>query len=198
MNNVSLTYFVDFVLKSGTPKLTVVRDFKNRDAYDPQTDFYKPLREKLVESCRSGQPTSNLETWAGTVHEKKKASYLAVVAGLKKFIGRKQYTWFDPPKQNHAIGALTLNVNPELGLDIHGVHHVVKVYLKDDPPLTKPRIQIILHVMEQALTDPSTPRTFAVLDARKGRLHTSGPQPTGIAALLAGEAAAFATMFAQV
>lgn len=30
MKNVSLTYFVDFVLKSGTPKLTVVQNFKRR------------------------------------------------------------------------------------------------------------------------------------------------------------------------
>lgn len=37
MKNVSLTYFVDFVLKAGTPKLTVVQGFKQRGEYDPAT-----------------------------------------------------------------------------------------------------------------------------------------------------------------
>jgi hypothetical protein len=37
--NVPLAYFVDFVLKAGTPKLTVVRSFKNREEHDPQGGF---------------------------------------------------------------------------------------------------------------------------------------------------------------
>jgi hypothetical protein len=52
--------------------------------------------------------------------------------------------------------------------------------------------------MGQALPDPATPRTFAVLDARKGKLHTIGAAPRGIAALLEGEAVSFATMFAKL
>jgi hypothetical protein len=41
MIDVSLTEFVDFVSKTGTPKLTVVRNVKKRHAeeYDPQTDL---------------------------------------------------------------------------------------------------------------------------------------------------------------
>ena len=47
MIQISLTEFVDFVAKSGTPKLTVVRTVKDRHAvgYDPKTDFDKPLRD---------------------------------------------------------------------------------------------------------------------------------------------------------
>jgi hypothetical protein len=195
MDNVSLTYFVDFVLKAGTPKLTVVKEFKGRDEYDPQTDFYKPLREKLVEVFRTGASVSSMEAWAASVHEKKRAAYLAVVAGLKKFVGRRDYEWFDPPRENFTLGSITLNVNPELGLKVEGVPHVIKVYLKDDPPLVKNRVQLILHVLEQALSRKSKGKTFAVLDARKGRLHPIGSSPAGIDALLTGEAAAFKAMY---
>lgn len=197
MENVSLTYFLDFVLKAGTPKLTVVEDFKNRDKYDPRADFYKALREKLVDVQQSGGRVADLETWARGVHDRKQASYLAIVAGYKKFAGKRSFRWFDPPKANHVVGPLTINVNPELGLEIHGVPHVIKLHLKEDA-LSKPRAQIVLHLLEQALAAPATPRTFAVLDARKGKLHTIGAPPRGIGALLAGEAASFATMFASL
>jgi hypothetical protein len=99
MDNLSLTYFVDFVLKAGTPKITVVREFKGREEYDPQTDFYKALREKMVATFSSGGRIGEMEKWAGAVHEKKRPSYVAVVAGLKKFMGSKSYTWFDPPER---------------------------------------------------------------------------------------------------
>ncbi len=46
-NRVSLTTFVDFVSKSGTPKITVVRRFKRGDAYRPAFDFYKPVRDAM-------------------------------------------------------------------------------------------------------------------------------------------------------
>jgi hypothetical protein len=195
MENVSLTYFVDFVLKAGTPKLTVVKEFKGRDDYDPQTDFYKSLREKLVEVFKTGGPIGSMEAWAAGVHEKKRAAYLAVVAGLKKFVGRQGYEWFEPPRENFALGPIMLNVNPELGLVVKGVPHIIKVYLKDDPPLVKNRAQLILHVLQQALSKSSDGKTFAVLDARKGRLHPIGASPPGINALLTGEAAAFKTMY---
>lgn len=195
MNNVSLTYFVDFVLKAGTPKITVVKEFKGRDEYDPQTDFYKSLREKTVEVFKSGGSVGAMESWAGGVHEKKRAAYLAVVAGLKKFVGRREYEWFDPPRENFTLGSITLNVNPELGLKIEGVPHVIKLYLKDDPPLVKNRVQLILHVLEKALSKKSKGYTFAVLDARKGKLHPIGSAPASIDALLVGEAAAFKAMY---
>ena len=140
---------------------------------------------------------SDLEAWARTVHDKKQPSYLAIPTGYKKFAGRRAFTWFEPPKANHQVGPLTINVNPELGLEIQGVSHVIKLHLKDEA-LSKARAQIILHLMDQALADRVSPRTFAVLDARKGKLHAIGAPPRNIAALLAGEAASFATMFANL
>jgi hypothetical protein len=89
-------------------------------------------------------------------------------------------------------------VNPELGLKIHGVSHVIKVYLKDEPPLIKNRAQLILRLLEKSLASRGVPRTFGVLDARKAKLHTIGAPPIGIDALLAGEAVAFKTMFEQL
>ena len=58
MIDTTLTEFVDFVSKAGTPKLTVVRKVKQRHAegYDPQTDFYKIIREGIVLMHRLNKP----------------------------------------------------------------------------------------------------------------------------------------------
>jgi hypothetical protein len=48
MERVTLTYFVDFVLTVGTPRLNGVKEFKEH-RYDHLIDFYKPLREAIVD-----------------------------------------------------------------------------------------------------------------------------------------------------
>lgn len=49
---ISLTDFVDFVCKSGSAKLTQVKKVKYRDDYSPATDFYKALREGIIQIIR--------------------------------------------------------------------------------------------------------------------------------------------------
>ena len=78
------------------------------------------------------------------------------------------------------------------------VRHVIKVYWKDDPPLTKPKVQLILHLMDQAFTGITPPATFGLLDARKGKLHTVGAPTPGLTALLTGEAATFMAIYGQI
>lgn len=199
MNNVSLTYFVDFVLKAGTPKLTVVKEFKYRDDYKPYLDFYKELRDRIVDVHKNGGTIADLQSWAASLAPPKQGSYLGILAGYRRFFGgRKQYPWFDPPSTVCQVGGLPVTINPELGLEIQGVRHLIKVYWKDDPPLTKPKVQLILHLMEQAFARISPPATFGLLDARKGKLHTVGAPTPGLAALLAGEAATFMAVYSQI
>ena len=46
MPDVSLTEFVDFVGKSGNPKLTLVRQIKERGEYSPAEDFLAEAKER--------------------------------------------------------------------------------------------------------------------------------------------------------
>lgn len=199
LDGISLTYFVDFVLKAGTPKITAVASFKNREDYSPTVDFYKQLREKILETLKAGAKISTMETWALSVQEKKRPAYLAVISGLKTFMGKRSYKWFALKKKTLAVGPISLSVNPEVGLEIDGVRHVIKLYLRDEPPLVKNRAQLILHILQRAYSGPdSEGHTFGVLDARKGKFHASGAEPPGIDALLEGEAVAFKTMYDAV
>lgn len=193
MKNVSLTYFVDFVLKSGSPKLTVVQNFKRQGEYDPQTDFYKPFREKLLRALRSGGQVSAMAPWIDTVHAKKRPAYREALAGVHKVLGRKSVKWFDPPRTNYSLGPMTLTVNPELGLALGDRELVLKLYLKEDK-LVKNRADLIVHLLRESLGRRSDCVEFGVLDARAGKLFCATPTAANLQALLAGEAASFATM----
>ena len=61
MPNLSLTDLIDVVSKSGTPKATKVRQIKNRPAYQPAIDFYKPLRDTFVKIHTEGADRSSLD-----------------------------------------------------------------------------------------------------------------------------------------
>jgi len=57
----SLTDFVDFVCKSGSTKLTKVKQIKNREDYSPATDFYKALREGIQDIHRKNGKKKELK-----------------------------------------------------------------------------------------------------------------------------------------
>lgn len=199
MDKVSLTYFVDFVLKSGMPNATVVQNFKQRGDYDPRADFYKRVREAIVEMHRKGQSPRDLEAiLARLSDEKKQAAYPQVVSGYKKFVGRKQFTWFEPPHGDWTPGPFVVAVNPEVGLEIGGKRTVGKLYFKEEP-LTARRAEVIAHLMDRVLGDRLTePARFAVIDVRRGKAFEPSVPVPAYDALLAGEATSFAAMFAAL
>jgi hypothetical protein len=194
MEKVSLTYFVDFVMKSGTPKLSVVRDFKDRDKYEPFADFYKMAREAMVEAHKGPLPKKALDRFLTVVKdEKRRKVYPAIIKGHKRFLGRKSVTWFQPPTGICRVGSMDISVNPELGLLIDDVPHVIKLYFKEGR-LVANRVSAIVHLMTRALSQAAPGSVFGLLDVRHSKLHVLRAPNPGLHALLEGEAAAFATM----
>ena len=194
MDRVSLTYFVDFVMKSGTPKLSIVRDFKERDKYEPFTDFYKNVRGSIIEAHKDPSPKKSLDRFLASVQEEKRRKvYPAIVKGYKSFLGRKSVSWFQPPTTAWKIGSLDLNVNPEIGLIIDDVPHVLKLYFKEGR-LASNRVASIVHLMTVALTPIVPGSVCGLLDVRRSKLHVLRAPKPGLNALLEGEAAAFFAM----
>jgi hypothetical protein len=200
MAKISLTEFVDFVAKAGTPKLTHVRTVKQNHltGYDPRTDFYKSFRDGLVHFHQQGKPRSVLDQLVvGQTDTKKQTAYPDLLKGYKKFLGRKNIGWFTPPHKDWTHSGLTISINPELGLDINGTRHAIKLYFKADK-LTKFRMDAVTQLMNHVLTDGPTSPTFSILDVRNGKLISSPvPQPS-LMPLLEGEAMSFAAMYSQI
>ncbi len=197
---VSLTEFVDFVTRTGSQKVTVVREAKRRHAteYDPRTDFYKPFREGVAGMHLNGRPKQALDSLlSGLRDAKKQTAYPELVRGYKKFLGRKVVVPFAPPRADWTHAGLSVRVNPELGLELDGVRFVIKMYLKDEK-LTRPKVGVVTYLMEEVLEPVGGPAKFGVLLVRMGRLYESTPHELGLSALLEGEAATFAQIYHEI
>lgn len=199
MERVSLTYFVDFVLKVGTPKLAGVKEFKEH-RYDHLTDFYKPLREAIIDMHEKARPERVLDEHLGTLtDERKRRIFPGLVEGYRKFLHTgSPKKWFTPPHTVLPIGDLEININPELGFEIDGKPWLIKTYFRGEP-LAQKRVNIVLGLINSAL-GPTRPGTqFAMLDVKNAKLHPMkiSPNPR-LPLLLRGEAASFSTIYAAV
>lgn len=193
MESISLSYFVDFVLRSGTPKLTGVKEFKeNKD--EIYTDFYKSVREAIVEMHQTGLEPSCLDAFVEAQTDTRRCRiYPGVVAGYQKFLRSGKMKWFEPPTRALPLGGIALNVNPEVGLVIDGTPHAIKLYFRSDP-LSSKRVAVIIHLLTTAFATTWPGTVFSVLDVRNAKLHSSKPNPR-LNLLLRGEAAAFSTIY---
>lgn len=193
MPEIYLTDFVDFVIRAGTPKLTKVREIKTRPEYSPAVDFWKPLREALVEFHKNGKPFDDL---AGTIADPKKLRrYPDAIRAYRKFTRNKQIAWFEPPSGVWIAPDLRVKVNPELGLRLNGQDFIVKLYFKDEV-LTQRRLAVVLQMMKACLGAKSgLLGIVAVFDVSKSRMLPLDPSAPDITPLLIGEAASFVAMW---
>jgi hypothetical protein len=92
MISLTLSDVVDVFSKSGRPKATKVRQIKTREAYQPATDYYRPLRAALTDIHANGKDRSALASILPSITDPKKTANhheLVVVEAYGKFWGRK-------------------------------------------------------------------------------------------------------------
>jgi hypothetical protein len=194
MNKISLTYFVDFVLKAGTPKLAGVREFKERKD-ELSFDFYRQVRDAMVDMHRSNQPDAVLDDFLVAQHdERRRRIYPSIVAGYRRFLSSAKMAWFDPPIGSFQLGDVAVNINPDLGLVIDGKPHLIKIYFRGEP-LSSKRTSVVLNLLAGGLGDSCPGKTLALLDVRNAKLHTFKALNPRIGVLLRGEAASFSTIY---
>lgn len=199
MPSLSLTDFVSIVSASGTPKGTKVRQVKNRPPYTPAVDFYKPFRDHVINLHRQDLSRRHIRDILPRLVDAKKAkNYPPLVDGYSRWLGRKRTTWFDPVTANWSAHSVDVRVNPELGLEINGVPHLIKLHLKAES-LAKNRTDIILYLMDLTLSASSPQGTvMSVLDVRSRRLIAATIAIPGLAAMLDAELAYIDTLWSAL
>lgn len=173
MIKLSLTDFVDIVSKTGTPKATKVRQVKLRPDYEPAHDFYKPLRELLIETHKDGGSKKDIEKIFRDISDRKKlAAYPQIIDGYKKWWGRNSFQWIEPLRGNYRVNGIEIIINPELGLKIKSEDYVIKLYFKEDA-LSKFKSDIITSLMTMKLRSAANQNLkMSVLDIRNSKLFT--------------------------
>jgi hypothetical protein len=199
MPDVSLTTFVDFVITSGTPRITAIRKAKRQyeEGYSPAKDFYKQLRDGIITMHEEGHARDFLDDIPTRVSERKQGLYETCIDSYKRWLGRKQISWNSKVSGVWTAGELTVNVNPELGISINGDNYVIKLYYKSDPP-PKRSVDTILHLISTTLPRNLRRSRVGLLYVQEGRLIERTSEIPDIDALLIGEAAAFVSMWKQV
>lgn len=198
---ISLTDFVKFITKSGSPKLTVVKQIKTRGDYSPIQDFYKKFREDVINIHKKNKPKKDLKKILNGLTDKKKLnSFPDMIKGYKKFWGNKKLSWFDPPSKKWIQGNLSVRINPELGLEIVGSDfYAIKLYLSSNK-LSKSRADLILTLMESELRpELEEDIKVAVLDVKDGKLYTlKDATDLSLLSLLQGEALSFESIWKNI
>lgn len=186
---IPLTSFVDYILKSGSPKLTCAKTIKKQlsEEYNPASDYYKRFREAVQELHKSGQSKKILSDYIGELPDNKSANYGLMSSGYSKFWGAKKITWFPPPRKTWQHVNIQIPVNPELGLRWEDSNYAIKMYMKADK-LSRDRISNVLALMNQTINDSSNAFVCAVLDVRNGKIHTYDSKMADVLPLIKAEA----------
>lgn len=198
MPQISLTDFVDIVSTSGTPKFTKVRKVKNRPPYAPGADFYKSLRDRIVEVHQKGLEYKDLQNLLKSLSDRKKAiNYPILLNGYRRWWGRKKLKWFAPHQGLWSGHGIDVRVNPEIGLEFNEKLYLIKLYFKADK-LSKTRTDIITHLMETCLGAQSSDIIMGVLDIRNSKLLCPTVPISGLSVALDGELAYISALWEKV
>ena len=198
MPQISMTTFLDYIAANGTTRLRRVvaaKEQYGRD-YNPATDFYGPLRKRIVQVFEEGWDPKRLEDLLGDVVDpKKQEHYAACRKGLRKWAGaagKKKIEWSKPRRAVWKGGGLEVTVSPELALSIDGDPYIIKLYFKRDK-LSQHKVNLSLRLLQ---TTVGKHGRVGILDLQQGRLFTQTTEPPkGIDLLLASEAAGLATLW---
>lgn len=199
MPKIYLSDFVDIISKSGTPKATKVRQVKYREEYTPLTDFYKQLREGIINVHENNEDRSSLQKIMLKVTDtKKKSNYPAAIEGYYKWWGRKKLEWFQPQGANYTHEGFEVIVNPDVGLILDNKKIFVKFYFKSDK-LVKNRANLILGMMQLALLkDDVSEYSVAILDVRNSKLFEYTEEIKDFSAMVKAELSYVATIWGDI
>lgn len=191
---VSLTTFVDFAAATGIGKAGQVQRAKRQygAGYMASFDYWLTLRNGIVAMHRDGRPPSSLNGLLTGLHDSKVGNYTLCIDAYRKWLGR---TRLRPVPHNERgewkTGQLVVRVNPELMVDVNSQPHAIKLYFSA-PPISKARVDLSLHLIRKAVG----PRLHAaILDVRRGKLHSNIRTAASMDTLLDGEAQLFVRLW---
>ncbi|TCP59263.1 hypothetical protein EV586_101479 [Tumebacillus sp. BK434] len=175
---ISMTTFLDFTLLPDGQKVRKVKEIKSKP-YSWPGDYWGPLRGRLKKTLREGADLTSLSELLNAVDEKKQANYRHAINGICKFAKKHKLQYFDAHSGVHVQDDFAIRVNPELGLIIDGVPHLIKLYFKEattsaEIQLNKSRASTIGHLMEKALLPDCSDQftKMSILNVAKGTLST--------------------------
>ena len=187
MINITLTDFLNIVQSTGMTKLSKIRKIKTR-IYSPATDYYKSLREAIIEVLSSGTDATGILPAVQSAHQTRQQNYKEIADNFIHWVSTKKgWRWREPPRAYYGNDTIEIRVNPELAfVDKAGNLHVIKLHFNKDQ-LSKGKLDVAGCLFSQTLTSTCPANTsFYFLDLHQGKLF-SVKQTSGVDTFLNAE-----------
>lgn len=217
---VPMSIFVDFALANGTPRVTLVTNWK-REEHDNH-DFYRGLKSAIVGMHTKGETVDSLRSFVESQKDaRRKRIYPELLGHYGECMKRLHLMVSSggaPPRLNKRMplagsfwGAykVGVSVDPQVSFVAGDLIYLVKLYLRSEAP-TKKRVDLTLELMRvayeatgQPILSRPPPRRYALLDVRRRKLHVAEagratPLANALWTLLHGELAAFNAIYWRV
>lgn len=154
-------------------KLSKIKRIKNR-IYSPASDYYKPLREAIIEVTSSGDDANNIFATIQSAHHTRQENYTKICENFIHWITTKNgWAWQTPPRGYYGDSTIGVRVNPELAfVDKFGGLHIVKLHFNQDS-LSRGRLDVAGCLFFQSLA-PKCPEStkFYFLDLHQPKLFS--------------------------
>ncbi|MFS7427048.1 hypothetical protein CKN96_05910 [Carnobacterium maltaromaticum] len=178
VKNLSLSQFMNFsTKKSPSARLKAVKDAKYGDDYHPGRDYWKKLRDEIKRIHEKDLPIEDLKNILFDVPKDREANYRKNINSYISFVKKNNVTYFPVGKAIWTFDeTISVNANPELGLIINGVPHLVKNhYKKSDGSVSKQTIKTTLTAMQIATSEFVVPENavYSVLNLQNKQLYSS-------------------------
>ena len=171
MIDITLTDFLNIVQSTGMTKLSKIRKIKTR-AYTPASDYYKSLREKIIEVLSSGDDAIDIMSAVYSAHQTRQQNYKEIADSFIHWLStRKGWTWVEPPRatyNNHPT--IGVRVNPEIAfVDKNSNMHVIKLHFNKEQ-LSKGKLDVAGCLFSESLAQLCPINTiFYFLDLHQGK-----------------------------
>lgn len=171
MPSILVKEFSAIATQSGTKKLTLIKNQKNKKPYHPSTDYYKGFREKIVTIFKHKQQLNELTKLADKLSDDNKKNNYNILA--KKFVlwaKGKNISWHEPLRNIYLSNQTEIICNPELNVAIDGKKHIIKLYFSVKEPMTRERANYICYLMQSSIDINDV--VYAVLDINTRKMFT--------------------------
>lgn len=190
MIRLSLTTFIDIARATGTAKVTTIGRIKARDDYHPSRDYWKPLRNAIKRAHQQRDQSVLNRVAQEVTGASKQDNYRKRVETYKRWWGRTDYQWFNPPVKEWRHEDVVVRVNPELGLATPKSRTALKLWFKHNngSPLRKLEMDIVLHILQLTVTPDHQYGAVGIIDVPRSNLLAPTVEKRHLETALIGEA----------
>lgn len=173
MIDITLTDFLNIVQSTGMTKLSKIRMIKTRE-YSPASDYYKPLREAIIEVLSSGDDATAIMPSVYSAHQTRQHNYREIADNFIRWAStKKAWKWVEPPRAYYGNDTIGVKVNPELAaFDKSDNLHIIKLHF-NNIQLSKGKLDVAGCLFSESLAPTCPANTnFYFLDLHQGRLFS--------------------------